>query len=115
MSETEIKNPTQFQPGNTYGKGRPPGSRNATPLKEQFIKDMEEFYTIAISQDRLETALRAKALAAKAGGVFRTSKIPFPDIKSHKDMDTQQLQDFIDRLEEHDPALKKLKRMEDSQ
>lgn len=108
MTEREQGKPRGFQPGNNYGKGRPLGRQNALSSKDQFLKAMEFIYENAVSANNWHAAIRAKELHAKALGLFRMSKLPLPEIKAIKDMNEEQLMDFVARLEESDPDLKKL-------
>jgi hypothetical protein len=112
MSENETTKPCGFQPGNTYGKGRPLGSRNATPpiSKDQLLRDIEELYNYALSNSHWNIALQAKSLQGKLLGLFRTRKLP--DITHIADMNEGELEDFLARFEAHDPSLKELKLLE---
>lgn len=109
MSESELPKPYGFQPGNTHGKGRPLGSYNAPPpiSKEQILRDVEELYNYALSNNHWNVALQAKYLQGKIIGLFRTRKLP--NITNLSDMNQGELEQFIARLEEHDPSLKDLK------
>lgn len=108
MSENATQRSKGFQPGNTYGKGRPLGRRNAPPAisKDQLLRDIEELYQYALGNSHWSVALQAKSLQGKIIGLFRTRKLP--NITHVSDMNEGELEEFIALLEAHDPSLKDL-------
>lgn len=107
MSENSSKVSTQFQPGNTYGKGRPLGSRNSPPpiSKEKILEEIHDIYAHALGTSNLGVALQALSMKGKIMGLYRTRKLQ--DIVRIEDMNEGELEEFMARLEKHDPSLKK--------
>lgn len=106
MSELEPARPRGFQPGNTYGKGRPLGSRNLPPpfSKETVLKEIHDIYVHALGTDNLSVALQALSIKGKIMGLYRIRKLQ--NIVRIEDMNEGELEEFMARLEEHDPSLK---------
>lgn len=74
--------------------------------KENIIRKLETIYWHALSANRWYTALQAASLQGRNLGMFIKPRLP--EITRIKDMDEDQLREFVERLEKHDPELKKL-------
>jgi len=106
MSEQKAGNPTRFQPGNKYGKGRRLGSHNfPRPLtREQIMKNIQNIYKIAVKECRWNVALQAMVWQGRMMGMLRTRKLP--NITRLSDMSREELEEFSALLLEYDPSLK---------
>lgn len=74
--------------------------------KDKILSELEELYQCAINESNWLVALRAKELQGKIMGVFKKRQLP--EIIRISDMTEEELLEFLERLEKHDPELKKL-------
>jgi hypothetical protein len=95
---------TKFKIGNTYGKGRPLGSRNRPKpfTKDEILRDIQEIYLHSLGNHNWGTALQAKLAQSKLMGMLRVRKLP--NITRLRDMNEDELRDFNEMLEENEPA-----------
>lgn len=74
--------------------------------KSQILSDIETIYQCAINDRKWLVALRAKELQGKIIGIFKKRELP--EILQISEMTEEELREFVERLEEHDPELKNL-------
>jgi hypothetical protein len=79
---------------------------NPTLNKNQILSDIETIYQSAINDGKWLIALRAKELQGKIIGIFKKRELP--EILQISDMTEEELREFVERLEQHDPELKNL-------
>lgn len=72
--------------------------------KDQILADIQTIYQLALENGNWHAALRAKEMQGKILGLFEKQRLP--EVTRIADMTEEQLREFMERLEKHDPSLK---------